>query len=58
MLSLSMHYVYLRLPESERLRVQAGLLENFLGGFLWRYWLFDQVRAQNFVSAFEEHTKI
>lgn len=49
--------IYLGLSEPERLRIQAGMFENFLGGFLWCNGVFDEVRAQNFVSAFEEHKK-
>lgn len=47
--------VYLRLSEPERLGIQAGMFENFLGGFLRWDRLFDQLRAQNFVSGLEAH---
>lgn len=50
--------VYLCLSETERLRIQAGMFENFLSGFLRCNRVFDLLRAQNFVSAFKEHSNI
>lgn len=52
---MSMREFYLRLSKPVRLRIQSGILENFLRSNLRCNWFFEEVRAQNFVSAFKEY---